>query len=219
LSEQAKAKVLEVGYPRVAAWQVGLGVALAGTSGAAILAHVFGPLPMQFTVPFVVMPSVFFLIGVISLGRRLDQRFRTVACLLAAGAGAGFLGTMVYDASRPLVKLLWGFSFNPFGAMPLFGSLMTGRPVTDSVAIVAGWIYHVWNGISFGMMFALVRPSGGGLPGLFWGLCLQTLMFATYPRLLSVRLDDPGFVAMGLIGHALWGLVLGIGVRRWVHNV
>ena len=166
-------------YPKIPAWQVVFGVCLAGTSGAAILAHVFGPLPMMFTV----------------------------------------LGTICYDLSRPLVRLMFSFRFNPFGAMPIFGSLMTGLPVTSHIAIIVGWIYHFWNGISFGMMFALVRPRGGALPGFIWGLGLQTLMFITYPRFLEVRLNDPGFVAMGLIGHSIWGIVLGIGVRRWGQHV
>jgi hypothetical protein len=170
---------------------------------------------MRFTVPFLVMPTVFFFLFVILYRRRLHSRFHVVAHLILVGAIGGFAGTIVYDISRPIVKLILGFSFNPFGAMPLFGSLMTGKPPESVVAIIAGWIYHFWNGISFGMMFALIRPVGGKISGLLWGLGLQTLMFITYPHLLKVRLDDPGFVAMGLIGHALWGLVLGYCVKKW----
>jgi hypothetical protein len=206
-------------YPKIPAWQVVFGVCLAGTSGAAILAHVFGPLPMMFTVPFIVMPSVFFVLLIIGVRSRLNWRFQAAARLLVVGAVAGFLGTICYDLSRPLVRLMFSFRFNPFGAMPIFGSLMTGLPVTSHIAIIVGWIYHFWNGISFGMMFALVRPRGGALPGFIWGLGLQALMFITYPRFLEVRLNDPGFVAMGLIGHSIWGIVLGIGVRRWGQHV
>ena len=203
------------GRPKLEFWQVVLGVFLAATSGAAILAHVFLSLPMQFTVPFVVMPAVFFLLFLILRHRHLHSKFRIATYLLLVGAIAGLGGTIVYDISRPLVKLIFGFKLNPFVAMPLFGSLMTGKPVDSLAAKISGWVYHFWNGISFGMMFALIRPVGGLLAGLLWGLVLQTLMFVTYPRLLGVRMDDPGFVAMGIIGHGLWGVVLGYGVKRW----
>ena len=62
------------------------------------------------------------------------------------------------------------------------------------------------------------RPEtrlGGALLGMAWGLGLQGLMMFTYPRLLQVRLDDPGFLTMGIVGHAFWGLALGEGLKRW----
>jgi hypothetical protein len=198
----------------IKAWQVVFGFLMASTSGAAILAHVYGPLPMGFTVPFIVMPSVFFLIAVVALKRNLHLRFEAAANALRVGAIGGFYGTIVYDLSRPLIRLILHFKFNPFGAMPIFGSLMTGRPETDHIAIVAGWLYHFWNGISFGMMFSIVRPSGSPWIGALWGFCLQCLMFASYPQLLHVRMNDPGFITMGLIGHTLWGGVLGWHVKK-----
>lgn len=190
-------------------WQIVFGALLASSSGAAILAHVFGPLPMSFTVPFVVMPTVFFLIAVIMLKNKLHQQFHAAATALLVGAIGGFLGTIVYDISRPLLKVVLRFKLNPFAALPIFGSLMTGRPETDRIAIVAGWLYHIWNGISFGMMFGIVRRRGGPVLGALWGFVLQCLMFASYPKLLHVRMQDPGFITMGLTGHALWGAVLG----------
>ncbi len=194
---------------------VALAIALASTSGAAILAQTFTATPMVLTVPFLVMPSSILLAAIILLRRRLYQRFRTVANLVRLGAGIGLMATLAYDVIRPLVQHVFGFKYAPFGAMPIFGHLITGLPSTSVIAITSGWIYHFWNGASFGMMFALLLPKGGWLVGLLWGLGLECLMLVTYPHLLRVRLDDPGFLATSLIGHSLWGVILGFSVSKW----
>jgi hypothetical protein len=81
-----------------------------------------------------------------------------------------------------------------------------------------GLIYHFWNGISFWAMFAFIRPRGGTILGFIWGIGLQCLMMFAYPRLLQIRLNDPGFLTSSLIGHALWGIVLGKTVQQWRTN-
>ena len=187
---------------------------MASTSGAAIIAHTFGPLDLRFTSSFVVFPSAVILVGVMLVARGRETRMHEFARLLLVGATWGFAATLFYDAVRPLLRLVFGFDFNPYRAMPLFGSLMTGLPESAPAAVVAGWIYHFWNGTSFGMMFSLVRPRGGIAEGLVWAMGLQALMMAVYPHFLQARLADPGFLWSGIVGHALWGVVLGAGVRR-----
>ena len=191
------------------------GLAMAGTSGAAVLAHVFTPLTMTYSVPFIVMPATVVLLGLILVRRRLYRQLHVVADLLILGALTGFAATIGYDVIRPILRYIFDFSFNPFKAMPIFGSLMTGLPPSHPASIALGWVYHFWNGISFGMMFALVRPRGGALVGLLWGLGLHALMLWSYPRLLQVRLDDPGFLVTGCIGHAVWGVMLGLSIKKW----
>ena len=195
--------------------EVLFGLAMASTSGAAVLAQVFTPLRMTYSVPFIVMPATVILLGLILLRRRLYRQLHTVANWLIVGALTGLVATIGYDVIRPILCYVFRFSFNPFKAMPIFGSLMTGLPTTHPAAIALGWVYHFWNGISFGMMFALFRPRGGAITGLLWGLGLHALMLWSYPRLLQVRLDDPGFLVTGCIGHAVWGVILGITIKKW----
>jgi hypothetical protein len=45
-------------------------------------------------------------------------------------------------------------------------------------------------------------------------MLLQGLMMAIYPTFLKIRLDNPGFLMTGLVGHAVWGVVLGYGLER-----
>ncbi|MBI4318815.1 MAG: hypothetical protein HY675_10015 [Chloroflexi bacterium] len=200
--------------PRLLPHEIALGVALAGASGAAVLAHTFGPVPMSFTAPFVVMPTASVLVILALLRTRRYQRLHLFAGRLLMGGAWGLAATLAYDAIRPLLKLIFGFTFDPFRAMPIFGQLITGLPATDPASLAAGWAYHFWNGISFGMMFALVRPRGGPIAGFVWAMILQGLMMAAYPTFLQARLDDPGFLATGIVGHGLWGIVLGAGLRK-----
>jgi hypothetical protein len=92
---------------------VGLWTILASTSGAAILAHVFGPLRMVFTVPFVVIPSSFAILALLLVRRRLYSRLRMIADLIALGGLAGLAATLAYDAIRPLLKAIFAFPTRP----------------------------------------------------------------------------------------------------------
>lgn len=203
----------DLATPRLLPHEAAFGVLLAGTSGAAILAYAFGPVPMSFTAPFVVLPTMALLLGLILLRRRLYRRLHLFADCLVLGGKWGLLATLAYDAVRPLLRLTFGFTFDPYRAMPMFGHFITGLPPTAPLALAIGWVYHFWNGISFGMMFGLLRPRGGPIAGLIWAMILQGFMIAAYPGILEAQPGDPGFLTMGLVGHGLWGLVLGAGLR------
>ena len=115
----------------------------------------------------------------------------------------------------PALVALFQFSYDQFKAISVFGVLITGQPASTLQAQTAGWGYHFWNGASFGVMYALLRPQGGVATGLLWALGLQLLILWTYPSLLQVRLDNPGFLVTSMVGHGLWGVVLGAGLARW----
>jgi hypothetical protein len=160
-----------------------------------------------------VLPTAALLAGLALLRRGRYRQLRRLADLLLRGGAWGLAATLLYDAVRPAIRLVFGYAYDPYRAMPIFGQLITGQTDTP-LALAAGWIYHFWNGISFGMIFALLRPRGGALAGLAWGVGLQVLMMITYPTLLRIRLEDPGFLVSGLVGHGVWGLALGAGLRR-----
>jgi len=189
-------------------------VCLAGASGAALVAQVVFDLSMTWTSGLVALPATGLVVGAAFAGRRENDRLAVVADRLVAGALWGLVATLAYDAARPL--LVWGLSldFAPYRAHATFGSLITGQPRGTTTATVVGWGYHFWNGIGFGTMFALVRPRGPWPAGLVWALGLQGLMMALYPRFLEVRLDDPGFLVTTIVGHGIYGIVLGSCLAR-----
>ncbi len=192
-----------------------LGVALGSASGAAILVHTFGPVPLRVSVPFVVLPGALLLVGMAYLSKRQYPQLERFAGRAISGILWGLVATLAYDAIRPALVWVFQYDFNPYRAMPIFGHLITGRPKDDGIAQVVGWGYHFWNGISFGLMFALMRPRGGPIAGFIWAMVLQGFMMAAYPSFLDARLDSPGFLMTGLVGHGIWGLVLGEGLKRW----
>jgi hypothetical protein len=191
-----------------------LAFVLASASGAAILAHVLLGVPMAFSVPFLALPFSLLLAGVVLWKRARFGRLHRVSALVIRGAFWGVLATLAYDVVRPLLKLVFEYPFSPFAAIPAFGHYITGRPRDDPVAIAMGWVYHVWNGVSFAVMFTVLKPAGGITAGVLWAMLLQALMMAIYPEFLKIRLDHPGFLATGIVGHAFWGIVLGWGVKH-----
>lgn len=203
--------------PRVK--DVAVAVALAGSSGGAIIAHTYGPVTMRYAVPFVVFPAAALLVGGVFAGQRRYDRLEVISDRIIKGAMWGLMATLVYDLIRPLIVLLFSLDTNPFAAMPIFGALITGRAPDTGVALTMGWIYHFWNGIGFGVMFALVRPRGGPVAGLVWGLALEGFMLAVYPGFLGTSVATTAFVSVGVVGHAAWGLALGEGLRRWGPDV
>jgi hypothetical protein len=191
-----------------------VGLLLTCTSGLAIVLYGLKKIPLSFTVSFVVFPTIIILVAIILYFKK-KQRFQYFSELIIQGGKWGLIATLFYDAIRPFLQFIFRFDFNPYGAMPIFGYLMTGLEQTAPMAIFAGWMYHFWNGISFGMMFTMLVPKGGMIKGLIWAMLLQGLMMWVYPNFLQVRLDNTGFLMTGIVGHGLWGIVLGYGIKRY----
>ena len=166
---------------------------LAGLSGAALIGRVFWNISMLWTVGFLTLPAGIGIAILAFSGRRCHGAARIIADRVIAGAKWGLIATLAYDAVRPF--LVWAFRlhFAPYRSHPIFGHLITGRPTTAGVAIIVGWIYHFWNGVSFGVMLALLKPRATPAQGVFWALCLQACMMAVYPKFLEVRLNNPNF--------------------------
>lgn len=95
-----------------------VGLLLTGTSGAGLLSHVVGPVPLSYSAPFVVLPSAAILAGVLLAGCGRIAAVGLLADRLIAGLWWGLVATAAYDGVRPLVVATFRFSVNPFLAMP-----------------------------------------------------------------------------------------------------
>jgi hypothetical protein len=202
--------------------EIVLGLALTGLSGMAVLAQAWFNVPMSFTVTFAVLPGSIVLVGLVLVWRRRYDRLHLFSRLVLVGGAWGLAATLFYDAVRPLLRVIFQFQADPYRAMPIFGQLITGLPSGDGFGLFIGWVYHFWNGITFGMIFAFLFPRGGWWQGVLFAEALQLFMMLAYPSLLQARLDDPGWLTMGIVGHGIYGAVLGSGVRwshnRWIHS-
>ena len=101
--------ITEVSKHKISFRYAALAVILTSTSGAAILAHVFGPVPMVLTAPFIVLPSTLLILGFVLWKRHRYRQFNILAGRLVAAGTAGFIATLAYDLVRP--ALVAGFVF------------------------------------------------------------------------------------------------------------
>ncbi|HET6213422.1 MAG TPA: hypothetical protein VFE14_11190, partial [Micromonosporaceae bacterium] len=93
-----------------------------------------------------------------------------------------------------------------------FGQFMTGASGPGSAA--AGWAYHVSNGWTFGIAYAVVAGPARWWWGIAWAMLLELAMLLVYPVLFQIRYVEP-FIAVSVTGHVLYGSVLGLWCRRY----
>lgn len=140
--------------------------------------------------------------------------------IATVGIVAGLVSTAAYDASKALLSNLDPAPWNPFDAFRIFGEALIGAGWPDPVIRAVGLAFHVSNGTTFGLAFALLfglwsarRVGLAVLAGIAWGLFLETFQLALYPGWMSVRfLDEFRQVSFG--GHIVYGACVGLIVQR-----
>jgi hypothetical protein len=157
-----------------------------------------------------IMPSAVLL--VLGLGLLRHPRVGTVAQTALSGAIAGALATFALEAIRyPGFKL----GFMPGNLPELMGVLLLDRFASGpSIAsTLAGFAYHFWNGVCFGIIFALVRfklPNWLAIP---YGILLG-VGFLVSPVVQSLGVGMFGvdfgwhFAATVLTAHLAFGAAL-----------
>lgn len=187
----------------------------ASTSLAALLAHVFGVLPMVYFLTFFGLPSLLLLFVIAAYAKRINSVV-FLNCLWVGLVG-GILATMFYDLSRYVFTTSGLFDYNGFKAIYIFGSWISGKPGTTFEAAVAGWIYHYWNGISFAIFYTLLFGRRLWVIGVFYGVFMEACMLGIFPMFLTVtnRLD---FIGLSLLGHVVYGGVLGLFAQKYAMN-
>ena len=144
---------------------------------------------------------------------RATPRSRLVLRRTAAvGATAGIAATAAYDLSRALLIRIDHSRFDPFAALPVFGSLLAGASASPTIRIAAGIAFHVLNGIAFGTSFCLLLGTRGVVAGIAWGLALETIQLALFPGWLGIR-QFREFAQLSALGHIAYGAVLGVTCR------
>jgi len=181
------------------------------SSIAALLLQAIGWIAMPFTVSFVTLPGMLLLLCISVWAGRTDRRL--LANRLATGAVAGSIGLVAYDLIRLAVQELLPVNFDAFYSLRVFGHLMTGHAIASGESLAAGWAYHITNGVTFGIIYSLLAGPAHWWWGLVWGLVLEIGMLLVYPAVFrpsSMR----GFVIVSVIGHAVFGAVVGIWCAR-----
>lgn len=150
------------------------------------------------------------------------SRFGEIAVAIRAGAVAGALATLALEAVRyPGFRL----GFMPGNLPELMGVLLLDRfalgPTTAST--LAGFAYHFWNGVCFGIIFALGRFSLSTLWAVPYGVVIGIgFLLSPVVEALGVGLFGVNFgwhfAATVLTAHAAFGAALSHLLARLSHG-
>ncbi len=196
-----------------------LALAMAGISPNLFPAAQAGLAKMSFLGTHVLVPSILLLIVVLVVSAARHHARLTNRIL--AGAAAGFVATLGLEVVRATSFHLGGMP----GDMPeLLGVLLTNRFMLGPSAFsnTVGYLYHFWNGVSFGIIFAVLF----GRKRIIWALIYAQLIGIGFLLSPAVKAMGIGFMgsqmpAMPLtvvLAHLAFGLILGASGKRWIHD-
>ncbi|HVA57788.1 MAG TPA: hypothetical protein VNF92_07850 [Gemmatimonadaceae bacterium] len=168
---------------------------------------------------WVLIPSVVVLLVVLAMAAAGHER-RLVNRMIAGGL-AGGLATIALEIVR-----IAGFHLGQMpGSLPqLMGVLLLDRfMLGPSVASnIAGWAYHYWNGVCFGLIFAVVfgrKPLWFALGyGLFMAVGFLASPAVTAMGVGFMGRNLPGMPVTVVLAHLAYATVLWLLVRRWVRD-
>ena len=178
----------------------------AGTSGLGVLAKVYGVASMRLVTIAVAIPCCIALTLV-----ALKSPHQKLAAMIKLGALGGLLGTFAYDVVRIPFHLAGQRIFAPIAAYGIWiGDASASSRFTD----VIGWAYHFSNGITFGIMYALVLFGRSWGWAVLWGLVLETIALASpFARIFSIA-GNYSAISVAYMGHIAWGIPLGLVIQH-----
>ncbi len=186
--------------------------ALPLATGAALIVHVLTSISLGYALLFAAIVVIF---TATLTWRNLPQPARREIVLrVRAGTLAGLVATICYDLFRWLLVNVFHYTFWPFDIFRIFGFAIAGPGTAIGTATVIGVVYHYANGILFAIAYAILLAPRGWWTGLLWALGLEALMLSIYPGWLHIKAFDE-FLSVSMLGHIMYGLILGIG-SRWL---
>lgn len=181
--------------------------ALASTSIGSLLLYFSGVMGMPLATLLLLPATV--ALAALALWARGSGRadlFRRIV----VGLWAGSFATLAYDLVRvPLVHA----GLPIFKAISYFGTIMLSVPRPTLASEIAGWTYHLSNGIGFAIMYTLLFRRPGWLSAVVWGVFLEAMMLLTpYAEVFGYR-RSPQFFAITIGSHVFYGLGLWLAAR------
>lgn len=183
---------------------------LGASSIATLLLYFNGRIEMGEGVRIILVPATVLLLTFLLWAK---QSGRTeLFDRIMAGLWAGALATLAYD----LVRVPTAWSGVPvFKAISYFGTVILGQPTPTFTSEVAGWIYHLSNGIGFGLMYATFVNRPRWWTAVLWGVFLELLMLLTpYAEVFGYKVSSE-FLAVTIGAHVVYGFALWAALRYW----
>lgn len=181
-------------------------------TGSALVLHILVDLPLWLSVATTLTGAgcVMFLAV-----RRHPEGLPAGRRLVAVGLRSAIVAVVAYDLTRLGLAEGLDFEVGPFEAFEHFGAGLLGTrgsPPTTATW-VAGALFHVVNGITFGIAYTIVAGRRGVLAGITFGLALEVIMLGLYPAWLQIP-NLREFASMSMLGHVAYGATLGHLARR-----
>lgn len=184
---------------------------IGGVSILTLLLYFYGQAGMGASVLALLLPAAALLAVFLRWARRSgrEELFDRVR----AGLWAGALATLAYDVVRVPVAVA---GVPVFKAISYFGTVMLGQPTPTLATEVAGWTYHLSNGIGFGLMYAVLVERPRWWTATLWGLGLELCMLLTpYAEVFGYKVSNQ-FLSITIGAHVVYGVVLWAGLRYWL---
>lgn len=181
---------------------------LAGGSIAALLASIYNVAPMHRVFWLASLPSMALLTAIAVVPKvpaELRERVRV-------GAIAGVLGTIGYDIVRVPFAVAGQRVFAPIES---YGMLIADAAASSGFTSTLGWLYHLSNGVTFGIAYAAIAARRAWPWGVAWGLLLESVAvfspFATRYGIAGQAIP----IAIAYGAHVFYGYPLGKVVQNF----
>ena len=136
----------------------------------------------------------------------------SLARAFRVGCWGGLIGTLGYDIVRVPFHL-WGVRV--FAPIQAYGVWLVDADRSSGWTDAVGWLYHFSNGVTFGLMYALVMGGRHWGWGVLWGLALESIVLSTpFARIFHLQ-GNTGAIAIAYFAHLFYGFPLGYLVARW----
>lgn len=181
-------------------------------TGVGLVAHILVGLPLWLTVLGGLLVAAGIVVWV------ADYTGTNLLRIIRIGVLAGAAATGAYDLTRLAIMLLFDLSINPFESWRYFGAGLIGAASPIASQWAAGTVFHIINGLAFACAYTYWFGDRGPLAGIAWALFLEFIMLGLYPGWLGINQYLP-FITVSLVGHVVYGGVLGFTARRLIRRL
>ncbi|MBT9582842.1 hypothetical protein IV102_05805 [bacterium] len=130
---------------------------------------------------------------------------------LRVGCWGGLAGTVGYDLVRVPFHL---YGYRVFAPIQAYGVWLLDSDCSSGLTEALGWLYHFSNGVTFGILYALVGSGRHWGWGVLWGLCLESIILSTpFAHIFHMQGNWPA-LAIAYGAHVAYGYPLGVIVQR-----
>jgi hypothetical protein len=184
-------------------------LALATGSIAALLLELYDTLPMETAILVITLPFLLLLAGLTVLRA---ANLTSIQDRVRVGVIAGLVGTIGYD----LIRIPFAyFGMRVFAPISSYGLLGMGAGQSSPLTTTVGWLYHLSNGLTFGIIYALAMARRNRWWGVLFGVGLEAAAFLG-PFTDRYGLNGTWFaISVAFLAHIAYGLPLGVVVEKF----